>query len=47
MIGLFDRAGLGEAEFADETVLEGAPEAFDAAFGLGGVGRDLLDSEFF
>ena len=46
-IGVFQSANLGEAKFADEAVLEGAPEAFDAAFGLGRVGGDLLDAEFF
>src|ERR1019366_2253407 len=38
-------AGAGEAQFADQTVLAGAPGAFDAAFGLGRVGGDLLDAE--
>ena len=38
---------LGEAEFADQAVLAGAPGALDAAFGLGRVGGDLLDAEFF
>ena len=30
-----------EAEFGEEAVLEGAEGAFDAAFGLGGVGGDV------
>jgi hypothetical protein len=38
-------AAAGEAEFADQAVLRGAPGALDAAFGLGRVGRDLLDAE--
>lgn len=29
------------------TVLKGSPQTFNAAFGLGRVGRDLLDAEFF
>jgi hypothetical protein len=37
--------GLGEAEFADQTVLAGAPGPLDAALGLGGVGGDLDDAE--
>ena len=47
LVGGVEIAGLGEAEFADQAVLAGAPGALDAAFGLGGVGRDLLDAEFF
>ena len=39
--------GVGEAKFADQTVLAGAPGALDAALGLGRVGGDLLDAEFF
>jgi len=41
-----ERAGVLEAEFADEAILEGAKEAFDATFGLRGVGRDPADAEF-
>ena len=37
--------GLGEAKFADQAILAGAPGAFDAALGLGRVGGDLLDTE--
>ena len=40
-------AAPSEAKFADQTVLAGAPGALDAALGLGRVGRDLLDAEFF
>ena len=47
MIGVLQSAGVSQAEFADEAVLEGAPETFDAAFGLRGVGGDLLDAELF
>jgi hypothetical protein len=46
-VGLGQSGRTGEAEFADQTVLAGAPGAFDAAFGLGRVGGDLLDAEFF
>ena len=47
VVGGVEIAGLGEAEFADQAVLAGAPGALDAAFGLGGVGGDLLNAEFF
>ena len=43
-VGLRQSGGLGEAKFADQTVLAGAPGAFDAALGLGGMGGDLLDA---
>ena len=46
-VGLGQSSGAGEAQLADQTVLAGAPGAFDAAFGLGRVGGDLLDAEFF
>jgi hypothetical protein len=32
LVGGVEIAGLGEAEFADQAVLAGAPGAFDAAF---------------
>lgn len=35
----------GEAQFADQAVLAGAPGALDAALGRGRVGGDLLDAE--
>src|ERR1700693_4155922 len=35
----------GQAEFAGEAILKGAPEAFDAALGLGTVGGDVGDGE--
>ena len=47
VVGGVKVAGLSEAEFADQAVLAGAPGALDAAFGLGRVGGDLLDAEFF
>ena len=46
-VGLCQSGGVGEAKFADQTVLASAPGAFDAALGLGRVGGDLLDAEFF
>src|SRR5664280_3578960 len=46
-VGLLQSGGVGEAKFADQTVLESAPSAFDAALGLGRVGGNLLDAEFF
>ena len=45
-IGLFQSGGLGQAKFADQTVLASAPDALDAALGLGRVGGDLLNAEF-
>src|ERR1017187_2861355 len=45
-IGLLHSGGLGEAKFADQTVLARAPAAFDAALGLGRVSGDLLHAEF-
>src|SRR6266404_5675336 len=35
----------GQAEFAGEAVLKGAPEAFDAALGLGTLGSDVGDAQ--
>lgn len=45
--GLGRRDGLdgAEAELGDEPILQGGPEALDAAFGLGGVGGDVADRE--
>jgi hypothetical protein len=34
-----------EGQFDHEAILQGAPQAFDAALGLGGVGRDVPDAE--
>jgi len=44
-IGPLQIAGLGEAEFTGEAVLQDAPEAFDAAFGLGSLRGDEGNSE--
>jgi len=45
-LGLRDRARLGEAELADEAVLEGAKEPLDPTLGLRGVSTDPADAEF-
>ena len=34
-VGLLQGGGVDQAEFADQAVLTGAPDAFDAALGLG------------
>ena len=34
-VGLFQSFYIGQTEFADQAVLEGAPSALDAALGLG------------
>src|ERR1700722_8128158 len=39
-VGRVDVASLGRAEFAGEAILQHAPEAFDAAFGLGRLRGD-------
>ncbi len=44
-VGIGQGGGASEAQFADETVLKGAPGALDAAFGLGRVSGNLLDAE--
>src|SRR6202049_1067216 len=46
LVGGVEIAGVSEAELTDQAVLAGAPDALDAAFGLGRVGGDLLDAEF-
>lgn len=38
--------GPGQAEFADQAILEHTPEAFDAALGLRAVGSDGGDAEW-
>jgi hypothetical protein len=45
-VRLLQGGGVDQAEFADQAVLTGAPDAFDAALGLGGVGGDLFNAEF-
>lgn len=42
---LVDSGDGGEAEFDHEAMLEGTPEAFDTALGLGGTGADMVDAE--
>ena len=44
-VGLLQSNGMGEAKFADQAVLQGAPGALNAAFGFGRVGGDLGDAE--
>src|SRR5271170_8392937 len=44
-VGGVQIAGLSEAQLAAQTILEDAPEAFDAAFGLGTAGGDEGDAE--
>ena len=46
-IGRVQIGGASQAEFAGETVLEHPPEAFDAAFGLWGLGGDEGNAELF
>jgi len=43
---LRERAGLSEAEFADEPILKGAKEAFDPTFPFRRGGGDPADAEF-
>ena len=45
-LGLGERARLGEAELADEAVLEGAKEPLDPPLGLRGMRADPADAEF-
>ena len=44
-VGLRQGGGAGEAQFADQAVLAGAPGALDTALGLRGVSGNLLDAE--
>ena len=44
-VGRVHIAGLGQAEFAGEAILQHAPEAFDAAFGLGRLRGDEGDAQ--
>jgi hypothetical protein len=43
-VGLRQGGGAGEAKFADQAVLTGAPGALDAALGLRRVSGDLLNA---
>jgi hypothetical protein len=43
---LGERAGLGEAEFDHEAILEGAEETLNPTFGLRRMGPDPLDAQF-
>src|SRR4029453_516604 len=44
-IGVLKRGEVLQAQFADEAILQGLPEALDAAFGLGGAGGDEGNAE--
>jgi len=44
-VGGIQIVGLSQAEFAGETILKHAPEAFDAALGLGALSGDESDAE--
>jgi len=45
-LGVGERTGLGEAEFADEAILKGAEEPFDPALALRRGGGDPANPEF-
>ena len=45
LVGGVEIGGTGQAEFAGETILKSAPEALDAALGLGTLGGDVGDAE--
>ena len=44
-VGGLEGREAAEPELDDEAVLQGAPEAFDAALGLRRAGRDVADAE--
>lgn len=44
-VGRIRIAGMSEAKFAGETILQDTPEAFDAAFGLGALCGEEGDAE--
>jgi hypothetical protein len=45
-LSLGERACLGESQFNDEAILEGAEEAFNPTLRLWGVSPDPCDTEF-
>lgn len=45
LVGGFDIGGAGQAQFAGEAILEGAPEAFDTALGLRAASGDVGNAE--
>jgi hypothetical protein len=47
LVGGDEIVGSGQTQFTGETILESAPEAFDASFGLRTSGRDVGDAELF
>jgi len=44
-VGGLARGDPAQAQFADEAILQGSPEALDAALGLGRAGREVADPE--
>src|SRR5260370_18774779 len=44
-VGDLQRADAAQPQFAREPILQGAPEALDAAFGLGRAGLEIADAE--
>src|SRR6202035_4611702 len=45
LVGGSEIGGPGQTKFAGEAILKGAPEAFDAALGLGAPGSNVGDAE--
>ena len=43
--GVVQAGDSADAQFADEAILQGAPEAFDAALGLRGLSSDEANAE--
>jgi hypothetical protein len=46
-IGRVEVTSPGQTKFTAQAILQQAPEAFDAAFGLGRLGREEIDAELF
>jgi len=44
-VGAVDGGDAAQRELGDEAILQGVPEAFDAALGLGRVRGDIADAE--
>ncbi len=44
-IGPLGGGDVAQAQFAAQAILQGAPEAFDAAVGFGRAGREVADTE--
>ena len=45
LVGGDQIVGPGQTQLTGESILEGAPETLDTAFGLGTLGRDVGDAE--